>query len=203
MDSQQAQAELNIIKTIMADSRKIAIDNGIHYIFWGLVVTAALITNYIFLLTRVSGQYIGLLWFVLMTSAWVVSAFIAKREAKARKVRTFAGKILSAMWMASGITMMIFGFVATVSGAINRIFICPVISTVLGANYYTSGVLHSQKWLRNLSYGWWAGAIGTFIFPSVHTLAIFALMMICFQTIPGIILNKKWKQSEQASAELL
>lgn len=203
MDSQQAQAELNIIKTIMADSRKIAIDNGIHYIFWGLVVTAALITNYIFLLTHVQGQYIGLLWFILMTSAWIVSAFIAKREAKARRVRTFAGKILSAMWWASGITMMIFGFVGTVSGAINPIFICPVISTVLGANYYTSGVLHSQKWLRNLSYGWWAGAIGTFIFPSVHTLAIFALMMICFQTIPGIILNKKWKQSGQTAAELL
>jgi hypothetical protein len=202
MDSQQAQLELNIIKTIMTDSRKIAIDNGIHYIFWGLVVTAALITNYIFLLTHVSGQYIGLLWFILMTCAWIVSAFIAKREAKTRKVKTFAGKILSAMWMASGITMMIFGFVGTVSGAINPIFICPVISTVLGANYYTSGVLHSHKWLRNLSWGWWAGAIAMFIFPTIHTLAIFAVMMICFQTIPGIVLYRKWKMSEQAAVEL-
>lgn len=93
--------------------------------------------------------------------------------------------------------MFMFGFIGTLSGAYNPVYICPIISTLLGVSYFTSGEIQQIKWLKFISFGWWAGATYTFLFASIHTLIIFAGMMICFQVIPGIILNNKYKKESR------
>jgi len=195
MDTKQAESELALIKQMMADSRRVVADNGWHYIFWGVVVTAALIANYIMVLQHISMNYAGLMWFITMISASIIDRIADKKYAGKRRVSTFAGKLLSSLWSASGISMFMLGFVGTITGAYNAIYICSLISVVLGVAYYTSGAIQQIKWLQWLSLGWWAGAVYTFVFPSVHTLLIFAVMMVCFQVVPGIILYKKWKES--------
>lgn len=195
MNISQSETELSVIKKIMEDSRNIVADNGWHYILWGVSVTCALIANYIMALKNVSMNYQGMLWFILMTSTWILESIIERRLAKKKKERTFAGKLLGSLWFAAGISMFTFGFIGTISHAYHAIFICPIISTMLGATYIISGAIQQAKWLQLLSIGWWGGAIYTFLFPSVHTLLIFAVMMISFQTIPGIILFRKWKRN--------
>lgn len=190
-----AEAELSVIKKIMEDSRNIVADNGWHYIFWGVSVTCALIANYIMALTNVRMNYQGMMWFFLMVSTWIAEGIIERKRAKRRKARTFAGKLLGSLWFAAGISMFMFGFIGTITHAYNAIFICPIISTMLGATYIISGAIQQVRWLQLLSIGWWGGAIYTFLFPSVHTLLIFAIMMICFQVVPGIILYLKWKRN--------
>jgi hypothetical protein len=194
METKQAELELSVIKKIMEDSRSIVCNNGWHYIFWGVVVSAALIANYILALMNISQKYGGLIWFVLMTGASITSIVWERRKEKQRAVKTFAGRLLGSLWFAGGVAMFMFGFVGTISGAYNAIFICPVISTLLGVTYFASGEIQQLKWQKRLSFGWWAGAILMFFFPSIHTLLIFALMLIFFQTIPGIMLNRKYKK---------
>lgn len=194
MESKQAELELSVIKKIMEDSRNAVLDNGIHYIFWGVIVTFALLANYIMLLTRTSVNYIGMMWFILMISAAIIDGIIGYRQVKKSQVRTYAGDLLSSLWKATGIAMFMFGFLGIVTRAYDPIYISPVISTTLGIAYYTSGAIQQLKWLKNIAFGWWAGAVYLFIFPSVHTLLIFAIMMICFQIIPGLILNRKYKE---------
>jgi hypothetical protein len=194
MDSQKAELELSVIKKIMEDSRNIALNNGWHYILWGVVVSCALIANYIMALLRVPNNYAGLMWFILMISTAIVAGLYEKRSDKKRPVKTFAGNLLGALWFAGGIAMFIFGFAGTVSGAYNPVYVCSVISTVLGVTYFVSGEIQQIKWLKWISLGWWAGAIFTFLFGSIHTLLIFALMLIFLQTLPGIILNRKYKK---------
>ena len=194
MESKQAELELSVIKKIMEDSRNIALNNGWHYILWGAVVSCALIANYIMALMRVENNSIGLMWFVLMISTAIAGSIYERRVSKRRPVQTFAGKLLSSLWFAGGIAMFIFGFAGTVSGAYNPVYVCSVISTVLGVTYFVSGEIQQIKWLKWLSLGWWAGAVYTFFFGSVHTLLIFAFMLIFFQVIPGIVLNRKYKK---------
>lgn len=193
-DITRAETELSVIKKIMEDSRNIVADNGWHYIFWGVSVTCGLIANYIMALSGVKMIYQGMMWFFLMISTWIVEGIIERRKAKKRKVRTFAGKLLGSLWFAAGLSMFMLGFIGTLTHAYNAIFICPIISTMLGATYIISGAIQQTKWLQLLSIGWWGGAIYTFLFPSVHTLLIFAVMMICLQVVPGIILYRKWKK---------
>lgn len=194
METKNAELELSLIKKMMEDSRRLNIDNGIHYIFWGILVTIALLINYAMVLLKVPGNYIGLAWFILMLSGALIDGIIGRRQSKSSKVTTFTSRIMGSLWFASGIAMFMYGFLGTITKAYNPVFICPIISTSLGISYFTSGSIQQIKWLQNISFGWWAGAAIMFIFPSVHTLLIFAIMMICLQVIPGLILNKKSKQ---------
>lgn len=191
METQQAQSEIAIIKKIMEDSRKINIDNGIHYIFWGVLVTVCLLINYVMLLTKTAGQFIGLMWFIAMIAGGIIDGWIGKRQENKSPAITFTGKLLGSLWLASGVAMFIYGFIGMVSKAYNPVFICPIIATSLGISYFTSGAIQQIKWLQYLSLGWWGGAIVLFIFPSIHSLLIFAVMLILFQIVPGIILRKK------------
>lgn len=199
MENIKAESELSVIKKIMEDSRQIVVDNGIHYIFWGIVVTAALIVNYAMALMKMEGKYIGLMWLILMVLSAIIDGAIGLKQSKTSKARTFAGDLLGSLWMASGIAMFIFGFIGTVSRAYNPIFICPIIATSLGISYFTSGAIQQLKWLQYISFGWWGGAMVMYFFPGVHTFLIFAFMMISLQVIPGIIINSKFKKSLQQS----
>lgn len=194
MDTQQAELELSVIKKIMEDSRRVVCDNGVHYIFWGVLVTIAILANYVMAILDVNVNYIGLMWMILMTGGAVTGVFIDKREHKKRAVRTFAGKLLGTLWSASGVAMFMFGFLGTIAKAYNPIFICPIIATVLGVSFFTSGTIQQNKWFRLLAYGWWAGAAVMFIFPGIHTFLIFGIMMIGLQTIPGILLYRKYQK---------
>lgn len=194
MEAKQAELELSIIKKIMDDSRNIALNNGWHYILWGVVVTTALIANYIMVLIRVSNDIAGIMWFVLMTSTAITAGIYEKHFGKKRTLKTFAGNLLGSLWFAGGISMFMFGFIGTMSGAYNPVYICPIISTVLGVTYFTSGEIQQIKWLKLLSLGWWGGAIMMFLFPGAHSLLIYALMLLFLQTVPGIILNRKYKK---------
>ncbi|HMS65564.1 MAG TPA: hypothetical protein PKD83_09965 [Ignavibacteria bacterium] len=203
MEYKKAEIELTVIKKIMEDSRRINIDNGIHYIFWGVLVTIALLINYIMLLTNTNANYIGMIWFILMISGAIIDMLIGRKQSRTAKVHTYAGSILGSLWLASGIAMFMFGFLGTMTKAYNPIFISPIISVSLGISYFTSGAIQQINWLRNISFGWWIGAAIMFIFPSIHTLLIFAIMMICLQVIPGIMLNKKSKREISEESNFL
>lgn len=193
-ESTQAELELSVIKKIMEDSRSVVIDNGWHYIYWGVVVSGALIANYIMAIYRVPFNYQGLMWFITMISAAIIGGIYERIAEKKRKVKTFAGKLLSSLWFAGGIAMFMFGFVGTITNSYNAIYIAPIISTVLGITYYTSGEIQQIKMLKYISFIWWAGAIFLFALPTVHTLLIFGVMMIFFQVIPGVIIRNKYKK---------
>lgn len=191
----EAENELLVIKKIVQDSRNAVADNGWHYIYWGVIVTIALIINYWMILNNSSMNSQGMLWFVSMISASVIEMIITKKIDKNDKEKNFSGRLLSSLWGVSGACMFIFGFIGTLSGAYNPIFIFPVICTVLGAAYFISGTIQQVNWLKYITIGWWSGSLLMFIYPGIHSILIFAAMLLLFQIIPGIILYKKWKAS--------
>ena len=200
MESKQAELELSLIKKMMDDTRKINIDNGIHYIFWGILIAVALFLNYLIIKLNFYPKYAGFVWLVLMVSGAVADIFIGKYQSKRSSVSTYAGRLMSSLWFASGVAMFIYGFVGSFSGAYNPIFICPIIATSLGISYFTSGSIQQLGWLKSVSYGWWAGAIVMFVFPGIHTLLVFAMMIILLQIVPGIVLNKRSKELLERTA---
>jgi hypothetical protein len=191
----RAETELAVIKKIMEDSRQAVMYNGIHFIFWGILVSTCLIINYLMLITHTYVDKIGMLWAIMMPAGAVVDVIIGRRLERRQTATTFAARLLGALWTASGIAMFMFGFLGPMSGAYKAIFISPVISVMLGVSYFTSGSIQQLSWLKNIAFGWWAGAAVMFIFPGMHTLLIFALMMISLQVLPGILINRHYKKN--------
>ncbi len=191
------ELELSVIRKIMEDSRQTVVDNGVHLIFWGVLVTLCLLANYYMIVTKTALDKAGMLWAIMMPLGAVVDMLIVRRMVRRVSVSTFGGKLLGLLWLASGLAMFMLGFLGPVTGAYNPVFICPIISVVLGVSYFVSGSIQQLPWLRNISYGWWAGSVVMFLYPGKHTLLIFAGMMLLFQVVPGLIMNRKAKGNQE------
>ena len=200
MDEKRAAEELNFIKNIINESRSSFALNGKPYIFWGILIVVGLFLEFTRKFYNWEFHYMFIVWIFLVAIGWLY-AFVEYRKRKGEsKTTTLGKKILGSVWLACGVTMTIFGFLGTLSGAIKGLYVSPVISMILAIAYYVTGVIYDYKWQRNLSIGWWLGAIFLFFYPSQYTNLIMALMMIGLQIIPGIILLNKVKSTSTGSA---
>jgi hypothetical protein len=193
MTDLDAQQELAFIKKVMTDSRKILIDDGKGTIFWGLLISFGLLITYLSIAQNWE-TLLSWFWPVLIAFGWIYTIVTEIRHERKRRVKTFAGKIMAAVWIAFGISATILGFVGTVSGAYHSVIISPLIAVLLGTGYLVSGLLYGKSWVSYLSIAWWGGAIVMFFMQSLETLLIMIGMMIFFQVIPGIILYREFKK---------
>jgi hypothetical protein len=207
MDQSIAQEELAFIRKVMADSRTIIVDDGKPGIVWGLIVALGMIASYV---DAVSDTHfnVGWLWIGLSVLGWAYIYYYKSRKIKQYRMRTFAGKLIGAIWGACGMCiglMITLTYMAPqISGewVINPIALTSIVSIMVGMAYYISGIVYGKPWVRNLSYCWWIGAIVMLFWPTVHVLLIYAGMLIAFQVVPGIIMYRQSKQAP-ADAELV
>ncbi|MCH9029350.1 MAG: hypothetical protein IH819_06985 [Bacteroidetes bacterium] len=193
MTDLDAQQELAFIKKVMTDSRKILIDDGKATIFWGILISFGLLITYLSIAQRWESS-LSWFWPALIGFGWIYTIVTEIRHERKRKVKTFAGKIVGAVWISFGISATILGFVGTVSGAYHGVIISPLISVLLGTAFLVSGLLYGKSWVSYLSVGWWGGAIMMFFMQNLETLLIMISMLILFQVIPGIILYREFKK---------
>jgi hypothetical protein len=198
MDEKTAIDELQFIKKVIEDSRKSITYNGMDYIFWGIIVIVGMLIQYFALLRHNYFNFFWI-WAVLIPIGWVFSFYNA-RSKKEKLPRTFSGRIISAVWGATGIGMTLLGFIGTMSGGINGEFVSPILSVVLGTGYYITGKIVEAKWVSNIAFCWWIGGIVMFYYHGVHSILIMALMMLFFQTVPGVIIYRKYKKEQEAKS---
>jgi hypothetical protein len=191
-----AAQELAFLKKIITDSRRSVVDNGMTWIVWGVLVTIGVGAIYVELLTE-QFEWSGWVWLVAITTGIAYSIMHGRREVK-RPVQPFADRLIGRLWAALGISMMIVAFAGSLSRSIAPMSISPLMACFLAVSYHVTGMVYDLKWFRNLSFGWWAGAIVMFMWDSVHILGLYCLMMIALQIVPGIILYKRWKEQTQA-----
>jgi hypothetical protein len=200
MNENAAVEELAFIKNIIKESRKSYALSGKPYIFWGILIVVGLFLEYLRGIDIIDFDYMFFVWIILIGIGWGYAYHESKKHKRESKTISLAGKILGGVWLACGVSMTIFGFLGTISGAIKGVYVSPVLSLVLAIAYFVTGVVYDYKWQRNLSIGWWAGAIFMFFFPGEHTNLIMALMMIGLQIVPGIILLNKVKALKTTEA---
>jgi hypothetical protein len=200
MKENEAVEELAFIKNIINESRKSFALSGKPYIFWGILIVIGLLLESFREIFSWEFYYMYFVWIVLIAVGWGYAYVEAKKNKQTRSTKTLGSKLLGSVWLACGISMTIFGFLGTISGAIKGIYVSPTLSLVLAIAYYVTGVIYDYKWLRNVSFGWWFGAVFLFFFPSQYTNLIMAFMMIGLQIIPGIILLNKVKKGSTQTA---
>ena len=191
------QEDLAYIKNIINDSKRIIVDDGKGFIVWGLLIIVGMLTTF-FMYRLDEYTFVWLVWPVIIGSGWIYTLITEWRQGKRRRARTFAGKILGALWISSGISMTIIGFLGTSAGAYSGVYVSPLIANVLGIAYFVSGVLYGKRWLSWLAAGWWLGGAVMFFMPNIYSLLLFAGMMLFLQTLPGYILYRQSKQEVAA-----
>jgi hypothetical protein len=195
------EEELAFIRKMMTDSRQSMVEDGKPYIAWGLLVALAMGVTYVSALVS-EDFYTAWIWMGMVVLGMLYTLFEVRqsRRRNVAEVNTFAGRLQGAIWGACGtalglsIMMIMWGYSST-QPSIPPLFTCSISALILGIAYYLSGFVLQLKWLRNLSIAWWLGAIVMFFLRSVHVLGIYAGMLLLFQVVPGIILNRKYREA--------
>jgi len=196
MDEKYAVDELQFIKKIIEDSKRNLVYNGREHIGWGLLISFALIVDYLNYFFGWNFHFL-LYWGIVVALGWLFSYYSSQQRKKENCPKTFAGKMMGTIWLGTGIGMTLVGFVGITSGAIPGTSISALLSVFLGSAFLISGYLHSEKWMKYLSIGWWLGAVIMFFYPGVHTVFIMAFMLLFLQVLPGVYFYKKFKKETE------
>jgi hypothetical protein len=141
----------------------------------------------------------GLVWLVMMLLGTIVSIFLARKEKKTVRVSTFAGKVLTSIWISIGISNSIIAFASVIAKAFDPLYIIPIDSIILGLGFYVTAYIVQLRYLKYISLLWWVGGVLFLAFPSFHSILFLSLMLIISILFPAIENRSKWKaQLEQA-----
>ena len=187
-DGIQAQEDLAFIKKVMEDSRRTFVDDGISFIFWGILIAMALIGEY------VAPFAVAWIWTICIGLGWIMTFFYARKISNRETVWTLAGKLLSHTWIACGIAMTLIGFLGIGTGAIDPLVANGLFATIMGIGCHVSGQLLGHRWVKWLAPYWWTGALIMLVWPGPYTLLLSAGMMVALEIIPGIVLYRYWKR---------
>lgn len=184
MDTKQAELEITLIKKIMEDSRSAVYSKSSQGIFWFTLTAAAVLINYLMLVTGIGIQFSGLVWLVVIIIGTILSIIIANKEKRLLKVKTFAARILASIGISVGIANMLFAFASVFAKVYDPFIIVPLNSMVLGMAFYVISVIQQLKTFKIISLLWWAGSIYFFFKPGIHSLLFLGIMLIVSAWIP-------------------
>lgn len=193
MDTKQAELEISVIKKIMEDSRSAVYDKSSQGLFWFTLTAAAVLINYLMAVTGIGLKFSGLLWAGVSIFGTLYSIRLAKKESGKLKVKTFAGKILTTIGVATGIANIMFAFASIVANAFDPFVIVSMNAMILGMAFYVLSVIQQLKSFKILADIWWAGSVFFFFMPGIHSLLFMAIMLAASAWIPWAEEKKQTK----------
>ena len=193
MDTKQAELEISVIKKIMEDSRSAVYNKSSQGIFWFTLTSIAVLVNYLMVVLNTGIKYSGILWIAVSVFGSVYSVYLAKKEERSIKVKTFAGKILTSIGIATGIANTMFAFASLVANAFDPFVIVSMNAMILGMAFYVLSVIQQLKSFKILADLWWAGSIFFFFMPGIHSLLFMAIMLAASAWIPWAEEKKQTK----------
>ncbi|WP_341938587.1 hypothetical protein [Marinimicrobium sp. C2-29] len=184
-----AQEDLAYIRDLMDDTRRAAGLSGGYFVLWGLVVGIGLLVTWL--------QVIGLLPYrPLLTwgpclALGILGHFILAWRDKHRPAQSRAGRLVGTVWLALGVTQLIF-FVASLGfNTLPGIYMPGIVSSLLGSGIFITGVLAGIPWLRWVGVAWWLGAFSMFAWPGDHVSLLMGALLLVLYVVPGLVLIRQ------------
>ncbi len=195
MDENFALEELQFIKKVIEESKRSIVYNGMDYIIWGALVIVGMLITYALAVTGLPFNFLYV-WLLLIPVGWGFS-YYNRKNCTGKAPKTITSKAIGAVWLGAGISMTLIGFGGPVLGHMHGIYISPVIAIICGGSYFIAGRILDSKPTMYLSLGWWIGGIILFLVHDINQMLIMAALMLFFQTIPGIMVFRKYKRAEK------
>lgn len=186
-----AAEDLAYIRRIMEETRRAVAQRGDGFIIWGAVVLLGLLGNYVFSRIAPPGWAWAALWGVLTVAGWAITGWRIRRCTHAERASTPGGRLLGAVWIACTIAIVVICFAGIPLGVILPAATGGTTMAVAGVGVFLTGILMGTRWVRNLAFGWWVGAVAAFIWHGEVQLLIVAIAIVLFYIVPGFVLNAR------------
>ncbi len=196
MTQENIEQDLQYIKKVLENNRKMLVDNGIFYILWGVLAVLGATSSYLFLYLDI--MFIGPYFIVgLIIIFTFIQNFLNKKIDADKHISSLGWKIFNAVWHAAGITIGMFTIIFFSTNIVPVTVFVGVVAAIFGIAYYLTGIINDLPFLTKLSFAWWISTIVLILweqFFNLYYIALFFAGLILFlQIIPGIVIYKKWK----------
>ena len=198
-----AQESLEIITSMIDRTKERYFGNGNILILWGCLTVS--ITILVWILLLITRQPIwNLFWIALPIIGIPFTSIIAKKQIIKHRGKTYSDKIISKLWMITGLSYVVMAIACFLFKAIGNICcwstFLPFTLIVIPLSILIQGLIVKENSL--VGGGIMAFIIGIFTICCVSAniplgvnwfLPLFILSFIFMMIIPGIVLNNKIK----------
>ncbi|MDA3900995.1 MAG: hypothetical protein PF637_10815 [Spirochaetes bacterium] len=206
MSTERALQDIETIKEFIKRGRSRMVDNGFFFIFWGILIPAAVLVNF---LLNYNGIYGFEVWFwpVVGIGGGIVSGMKGSHDSKARKTNSYADRIHGQVWLALLLALLAAYAGLFLSAVVFKrnfavVEFLSAISLLLGTVVWIHSVIIRMNWLKIISAGWWLTAIAVMLTSSsepIYASVVMGIATIILNLIPGLILRKISEEKNEAA----
>lgn len=192
MDDKNISPEesLQIIEKMLADARNRFYNNGFSFLFWGVLIILACITQYVMIKAGYAEQS-NYMWLYVVAFGIVVTFLYFRYYAPKRKSSSRLDAYNGMIWMGFGITYIVVVFLCIAL----KIYPVGFIWALSGFGMFASGGIYKYRPFYFGAIVFWASAIITvYLGNSTNELWACALTMFVGYVIPGYLLWRKAKK---------
>ncbi|GAB4175538.1 MAG: hypothetical protein Kow00108_10740 [Calditrichia bacterium] len=178
MNMQNAQRDLDYIKSMINETRQITAGSWMFFLFWGIMVIIGVAGMYGLIYLK---RYELIFWnWIAVTSIGVLFTLIYGRKIEKKSgVKTYANMAVGHIGMASGISFILVGFIFPLLHVYGWEQIPVLISLVAGFMVFSMGGIFEWNLLKWCGVAWWIGAlVMALIQPEFRTLLFIPLILI-------------------------
>lgn len=190
-DAQKAMDDLRVVREMIERTRRVTMESGVLFIWWGILSIVAICLNYYFQ-TRGWFKAIGIIWALFLVAGYA-GTYVHLRKRKRNGVISFIDRLIGATWSACGITVIIFAFIAPPAGAFDWGYVPSMVTAVLALGVFITGALYEWRSLIYTALLWWAGAIAMFLFEE-RGLLIMGILVGGLMVVLGFIAKARQKR---------
>lgn len=180
------QESVELIRKMMTEVRGKFIDDGFHFMLWGLLVIGASLTNY-FLLQSSFAEKAYWPWMIMPLVGVPVAIWYGIKQSKKEQVQSHARNQYGMLWLAFGITLFTVIFFS-VKAQISPI---PFILSLVGMATFISGIITRFRPLVLGGVVFWVSAIVSLWLLPADQLLLNAAATFCGYIIPAILMRKQ------------
>lgn len=185
----QALDSLRLIEQMINTAKNRLADDGFYIIFWGWLVFAAALINYITWCFELMWGF--LVWPVLMPLGAIVSFIAGRKRKKNEHVKTLVDSYLHYVWLSFGIGLGVALLFIGQNGMRSTYFF---LMLLYGIATLSSGGLLAFKPLIYGSVVSFAMAIAAMFVPQRELLLCIAFALLFSYIVPGHLLKKQYRQ---------
>jgi hypothetical protein len=179
---------LELIEHMIATARHKTVDNGFHFLLWGVLVALTSIFVYILSINGV-GPVVHFSWVIMSAVGIVVALVYEGRQGKTAQAQTQFDRIYVNLWLGFGLTLVILIFISLSYGVIP----IALILALVGLATFISGVINRFRPLVVGAIIFWICAAACTQFNPNTQLLFNAMAITLGYIVPGILLWKKSK----------
>ena len=192
MDHNQIQQEISIIKKMIEKTKRETAESGHFFIAVGIF--SAVATFAIGMLERYDLYHLVLPTLIIAVIACGLIGYltVTKKE-KREKVTSYPKNIFYNMMLACAIPGLMILFLYPLLKVYPWNLIPALVPLIMGIIIFSAGVIFELRYVKWCSLAWWAGALIMALTKSQLRFLIMIAIIIFGWILPGLILNKQYK----------